>query len=85
LNRVSAVGAHASAFHPSPLKDGLQHNQEPDDNEDNSVAAVGPQDPHDSRKQQDENKTHNGEDSWSEHVEPQSFVSEPLPDFSDPR
>jgi len=46
-----------------------------------AVAAVGPQDAQDGRRQQNKNETHNGEDSWREHVELQSFASEPLPHF----
>ena len=39
-----------------------------------AVAAVGPQDAQDGRRQQNKNEAHNGEDSWREHVELQSFV-----------
>jgi hypothetical protein len=70
---------------PSPTTDGLEYNEERNDNNEDFVAEVGSHDSYDSRKQQNKNNAHNGEDSWREHVEPQSFISEALPHFSDAR
>jgi hypothetical protein len=80
-NLNQKVDGGATAGDPSPSQHGLQNKRKRDYNIENFVADVGPQYAHDSRRQQNKNKAYNGEDSWREHVQLQSFVSGPLPHF----
>ena len=54
-----------SGHHPPRMV--ISPNDEHNDNTENFVAAVGSQDPHNGRKQQNKNNGHNREDNWHLH------------------